>query len=203
MEQVLFATTNKQKVKRLSLLTSVKLISLADLSYQISEPRETGKDALEISIVKARYYWSFLRKKMPVLTQDDSLKLEVEPEDNPGNHIKAPVIRKYSEFTDRNAILYYTDLAKKYGGFIPMHFEYGHAVCFEDNGELMIRARKSKLVGRIATEPKENDSTIGYFLSAIMQVWINGGWKYYSELTPEEMVTVDSGISESIKRLLV
>lgn len=203
MEQVLFATTNEQKVKRLSRLTPVKLISLTDISYQISEPKEAGMDALEISIFKARHYWSFLREKIPVLTQDDSLKLEVEPEDSPGNHIKAPVIKKYGEFTDRNAILYYNDLAKKYGGFIPMYFEYGHAVCFEDGGELMVRARKSKLFGRIVTESKENDSTTGYFLAAIMQVRIKEKWKYYSELTPQELVVIDSGISESLKRLLV
>ena len=202
MKQILFATTNKQKIGRLSLLTSVKLVSLTDLSYRIPEPEETGKDALDISIVKARYYWSFLRKKIPVLTQDDSLKLEVKPKDDPGSHIKNPVIEKYGEFTDKNAIFYYTNLARKYGGVIPMYFEYGHALCFND-GELTVKARKSKLVGRIVVKPKENDSTIGYFLSAIMQVKINDKWKYYSELSQKETIVVDSGISESLKKLLL
>jgi len=203
INQILFATTNKQKVKRLGLLTPVKLISLADLEYQIAEPDEIGKDALDISIVKARHYWSSLKKKMPVLTQDDTLKLQVNDEDNPGAHIKEPVVKKYGEFTDEKAISYYTDMAKKYGGIIPMHFEYGHTICFEDDGELMLRARKSKLVGRIVTDPKENESTKGYFLSAIMQVNIDNIWKYYSELTPAELVKADSGIAESLKKLLV
>jgi len=202
IKQVLFATTNKQKVRRLGLLTPVKLISLAELPYQIPEPEETGKDALDISIAKARHYWSSLKDKIPVLTQDDTLKLQVNDEDNPGAHIKEPVVKKYGEFTDENAISYYTDMAKKYGGIIPIHFEYGHTLCFEDDGELMVCARNSKLVGRIVTEAEENDSTKGYFLSAIMQVKIDNSWKYYSELTPDELVKADFGIAESLKKLL-
>ena len=175
---------------------------MADLSYAISEPEETGKDALDISIAKARHYWNFLKEKMPVLTQDDTLKLEVKDEDNPGAHTKEPVIKKYGEFTDGNAISYYTDMAKKYGGIIPMYFEYGHTLCFVDNGELMLSARKSKLVGRIVTEARENESTKGYFLAAIMQVNVEDKWIYYSELTPDELVKADFGIAESLKRLL-
>ena len=202
INKVLFASTNKQKLKRLSLLTSTKLVSLASLSYSIPEAKEIGDDALAISIVKARHYWNGLKIKMPVLTQDDTLKMEVKDEDDPGNHIKAPVVEKYGEFTDDNALLYYTDMAKKYGGIIPMYFEYGHALCFEDNGELMLRAGSSKLTGRIVADPRENESTKGYFLSAIMQVKIKEKWKYYSELSPKELVTTDSGILESLKKLL-
>lgn len=201
MKKILFATTNKQKVKRLGLLTKAKLLSLSDLEYRIEEPEEVGKDALDIAIFKARHYYSALKEKVPVLTQDDTLKLQVKPSDDPGNHIKEPVIKKYGEFTDDNAIKYYTDLSKKYGGLIPMYFEYGHALCFSD-GEEFIRARKSKLEGRLVTKPHENESTKGYFLSAIMQVKIKNKWKYYSELTPKELVIADSGISESLKKLL-
>jgi len=202
MKKVLFATTNKQKVKRLGLLTKVKLISLDSLKYKIQEPEETGKDALDIAILKARHYYSGLKEKMPVLTQDDTLKLQVNPEDDPRNHIKEPVIKKYGEFTDENALKYYTNLAKKYGGTISMYFEYGHALCFSD-GEESIRARKSKLEGRLVTEPCENESTKGYFLSAIMQVKIKNKWRYYSELTSKELTIADSGISKSLKKLLI
>jgi len=202
IKKILFATTNKQKAKILSLLTPVKLLSLADLPYSILEPEEIGNDALDISITKARHYWNFLKEKMPVLSQDDTLELEVDEKDNPGNHIKDPVVKKYGEFTDKNAIQYYTELAQKYGGTIPMYFKYGHTLCFEDKGEIMLKARTSKLVGRIVTKAKENESTNGYFLSAIMQVKIDNGWKYYSELTQDELVRVDSGIAGSLKELL-
>lgn len=202
MKKILFATTNLQKVIRLRKLTSTPLISLVDLGYEIPEPEEKGLDALDIAIVKARHYFRNLKEKMPVLTQDDILKMQVDPKDDPGNHIKAPVIDKYEEFNDINALEYYTDLAKKYKGVIPMYFEYGHAVCFTD-GEESLRARKSKLVGRIVTEPHENETTKGYFLAAIMQVKVGKMWKYYSELTKEELVKVDSGIAQSLKKLLV
>ena len=201
MDKVLFATTNQQKIKRLSFLTKVKLISLNDLEYKIVAPEEIGEDALNISIAKARYYFSCLKEKMSVLTQDDTIKLEVRPEDDPRNHIKEPVVKKYGEFTDQNAIEYYSDMAKKYGGSIPMYFEYGHALCFTD-GEESVKARKSSLVCRLVAEPHENESTKGYFLSAIKQVEINNEWKYYSELNPSELMIVDSGIKESLEKLL-
>lgn len=202
MNKVLFATTNPQKVIRLRNLTKVKLMSLTDLPYEISEPEEEGSDALDIAILKARHYWGHLEDKMPVLTQDDTLKLEVNPEDDPGNHIKKPVIEKYGEFNDKNAITYYTELAKKYGGEIPIFFEYGHALCFSD-GEETIIGRKSRLYGKLVTEPLENETTKGYFLSAIMQVQIGKEWKYYSELSPEELIIADSGISETLQKLFI
>jgi len=117
MKKILFATTNQQKFKRLSLLTQTKLVSLSDLKYQIKEPEEIGKDTLDIAILKARHYYSCLKEKMPVLTQDDTLKLQVKPKDDPGSHIKEPVIKKYGQFTDENAIEYYINLVKKYGGY--------------------------------------------------------------------------------------
>jgi hypothetical protein len=201
MDKVLFATTNQQKIKRLSLLTKVKLISLDDLEYKIDAPEEVGEDALTISIAKARYYYSHLKEKMPVLTQDDTLKLEVRPEDDPKNHIKESVVKKYGEFTDQDALEYYTDMAKRYGGSIPMYFEYGHALCFDD-GEESVKARKSSLVCRLVAEPHENESTKGYFLSAITQVEINNEWKYYSELNPGELIIIDFGIKDSLEKLL-
>ncbi len=201
MDRVLFATTNTQKVNRLRRLTRIQLYSLSDLPYKIEAPKEEGKDALDIAILKARYYWDKLKEKVPVLTQDDTLKMKVDPEDDPNTFIKQPVIDKYGTFTDAYAIEYYTNLAQKYGGEIPMYFEYGHALCSSDGEEIII-ARKSRLYGKIVTEPKENDSTKGYFLSAIMKVKIDDKWKYYSELTDGELVQVDKSIEESLKRIL-
>lgn len=201
MKKILFATTNKQKVRRLSFLTPVKLLSLSDLPYEIIAPKEVGEDALDIAILKARYYWKSLKEKIPVITQDDTLKLEVSPEDDPGNSIKEPVVKRYGEFNDTNAIKYYSDLSKKYGGTIPMYFEYGHAICLSD-GEEMIKARKSKLAGQLVVEPHENETTKGYFLAALMQVKIDGKWKYYSELNEMELISCDSGIAESLAKIL-
>ena len=201
-KKILFATTNKKKVNRLRLLTPAKLLVLSDLNYSIPEPYEAGEDALIISITKARHYWLHLKEKMPVLCQDDTLKMQVKPEDDPGSHIKDPVIKKYGKFTDKNAIEYYTDMAQKYGGFISAYFEYGHALCYQDADEIMIKARTSRLNGRIVTQPRENESTQGYFLAAIFQVKIDDTWKYYSELTQEELIQVDTGIAKSLKRLL-
>jgi len=202
IKKLLFATTNDRKIGRLKQLTDAHIISFSDLNYNIPEPDETGRDVLDISILKARHYWEHLDDKVPVLTQDDAIQLGVRPEDNPGTSIKKPVVDQYGEFSDKLALDYYTDLVLRYGGSVNMYFEYGHSVCFENKGEIMVKARRSRLPGRLVAEPRANETTKDYFLSAIMQVKVNNTWKYYSELTIREQIAADSGIKESLTLLL-
>ena len=65
---------------------------------------------------------NFLPTNTIVLSQDDTIQFEgISPEDNPGLHIKAPVIKEYGKFTDEYAAEYYKNLATKYGGSIPIN----------------------------------------------------------------------------------
>jgi len=145
---VLFATTNKNKVNRIKKLinkNNINLISLADLDYQIDEPEENGKDGVENAIIKAKYYFEKLKVKIPVLTQDDTLFLSgVSEEDNPKKDIKLPVVKKYGQFTDEFAYQYYSNLVRKYNPkYLYMEFKYGHAIC----GENFLEGSESSLPG--------------------------------------------------------
>ena len=199
---ILFATTNKNKVDRIKKLikdTDINLISLAELDYQIEEPEENGKDGVENAIIKAKYYYNQLKNKIPVLAQDDTLFLkDIDESDNPKKDIKLPVIKKYGQFTDEFAYKYYTDLIKKYNrDFLEMEFHYGHAIC--DFG--FIEGSESVLPGKLHIEINSRQ-TPGYFLADMMKVKTDGGWKYYSDLTDDELIKQDKDIKRSLNSLL-
>lgn len=200
---ILFATTNQNKVSRIKKLiknSDLNLISLVDLDYKIEEPVENGKDGVENAIIKAEYYYQKLKVKIPVLTQDDTLFLSgVSEEDNPKKDIKLPVIKKYGQFNDEFAYQYYSDLIKKYNPeYLDMEFKYGHAVC----GENFLKGSESSLPCRLYSQINTS-RTPGYFLSDMMKVNIGGKWKYYSDLSEEELIEQDSDIKRSINDLLM
>lgn len=206
--KVVLATTNKNKVKRLKNLLKdldIELVSLDEINLNIKEPDETADTCGGIAAQKASHYVTYLPKDTLVLTQDDTLSLEgVEECDDPKNHIKEPVVNKYGEFTDEFAIEYYVDLVNKYGGSIPISFHYGHAVAISTNDRnyTKVISSESKLNGRLINEVKDLDKCKGYFLGAILQICINGEWKYWNDLTDDELVIADHDLYLSISKLL-
>lgn len=137
MKQLVIATTNSNKVRRLKLLLKdldYEILSLNDIVSNIPEPNENANTPVGIAIEKAYHYVEYLPDDTLILTQDDTIQFEgVEDLDNPGVHIKSPVVKKYGEFTDEYAAEYYKNLANKYKGAIPMTFKYGHAVAIKQN----------------------------------------------------------------------
>lgn len=199
---IIFATTNQNKVSRIRKFfkgTDFNFISLTNLDYKIEEPEENGKDGVENAIIKARYYYKNLKVKMPVLTQDDTLFLSgVLEEDNPKKDIKLPVITKYGQFTDENAYKFYSDLVKNYNKeYLDLEFRYGHVIC----GENFLEGSNSVLSGRLYSQVN-SIKTPGYFLSDMVKVNIGNVWKYYSDLTEDELVEQDGDIKRSINGLL-
>lgn len=202
MDNILFATTNSNKVKRMkNFLGKIpfEIISFNDIEQKIKEPLEIGKDGVENAKLKAFFYYNLLEVKLPVITQDDTLNFYDIPESKiVKNSIKKPVIDALGEFNDKNALKFYTDLAKRYGGEVKMSFEYGHGYC--DNKAL--NGSASILHGKLVSEP----STIvesNYFLTAIVKVKVNGAWKYISELTEKEYAEADKDLKRSVKSLVL
>lgn len=209
MKKLLIATTNHNKVSRIKRLLvdmPIEIISLNDLPNQIPEPAETAGSGVEIAAQKALDYVEHVDDDLIVLTQDDTIAFEgVDDADNPGPFIKEPVKSKYGEFTDENAIQYYTDLAKKYGGTVPMVFRYGHAVAYKTNTDrkrVTIVASSSELHTRLVDTPRKPELAVGYFLSAIMQLEIDGEWIYNTELSEELQTKADEDLKVSILSLL-
>ena len=199
---ILIATTNQNKVNRIKRLfkkNSINFLSLSDLDYKIEEPEENGNDGVENALLKAKYYFSKLKVKIPVLTQDDTLFIfGVSEEDNPQKDIKLPVIKKYGELTDEFAYRYYSDLVKKYGKeFLNLEFRYGHAICNKN----LLEGSGSVLPGRLYSQVNLT-KTPGYFFSDMTKINLNGVWKYYSDLNEKELIKIDNGFKKSIISLL-
>lgn len=209
MKKLLIATTNHNKVSRIQRLlvdVPVEILSLNDLPNQIPEPAETAGSGVEIAAQKALGYIEHVDEDLIVLTQDDTIAFEgVDDSDNPGPFIKEPVKKKFGEFTDENALQYYTDLAKKYGGIVPMVFRYGHAIAYKTTAgrkRVTIVASSSELHARLVDTPHKPELAVGYFLSAIMQLEIDGEWIYNTELSEELQTKADEDLKISILSLL-
>lgn len=209
MKEIIIGTTNKNKIKRIKLLFKDEKYIMKDLTClgnDIAEPIESGSNPIDISIDKAMYYVNYCNEDQIILTQDDTLVFEgVTEKDNPGMHIKEPVEKKYGKFTDELAAEYYTDLAKKYGGQIPITFIYGHSVAMINNKERktkIIFSAESKLKARIIDKVYKLETVPGYFLSALMQVELDGKWVNYNDLNEEDLIKLDNDLYKSISMLL-
>ncbi len=210
MKQLVIATTNLNKVRRLKLLLKdldYEILSLNDIVSTIPEPNENANTPIGIAIEKASHYVEYLPDDTLILTQDDTIQFEgVEDSDNPGVHIKNPVVEKYGEFTDEYAAEYYKNLANKYSGKIPMTFKYGHAVAIkENNGERKITkivSAGSELKVRLVNEINKLEKSKGYFLAALMEAKVDDEWIKYNELDEDVLVKLDNDLYKSIKSLL-
>ena len=210
MKKIVIATTNKNKVERIKKMfkkDKIEFLSLNDVKIDgLGEPQETQNTPVGIAIEKAKYYVDALPEGYIVLTQDDTIAFEgVSEEDNPGVHIKKPVVDKYGEFTDENAANYYTELADKYGGSIPMTFNYGHAIAIKDNSErefVKIIGSASKLEVRLVNRINKLESVPGYFLAAIMEAKVDGKWIPYNDLDKDTLVELDFDLYNSISKLI-
>lgn len=210
MKKIVVATTNKNKVERIKRMLKdleYNIVGLPDvLKEKIEEPIETAKTPIDIAIEKALYYSEYLPDNTIILTQDDTIEFEnIKEEDNPGLHIKSPVIEKYGEFTDELAAEYYKSLAEKYGGVIPIRFRYGHAVAIKEKNERTVKkvfGAESYLSLRIVDRINKLETVSGYFLSALTEAKINNRWIPYNDLDEEKLLELDEDLNSSIRLLL-
>lgn len=132
MKQIFFATENKSKIKRFEsklLKYNVKIVSIDDIDNKI-EIEESGKDAVENAIIKAKAYSKIIN--IPILAMDDSLYIENIPkEKQPGTHVRRVNGKKLD---DDEMIAYYSKLAEKYGesGKLTCRWVYGIAIINKD-----------------------------------------------------------------------
>lgn len=209
-EKLVIATTNKNKVNRIKEIlknTNFEVISIGEvIEKEIKEPEEIADNGVDNALTKAAYYVNYIPENTLVLAQDDTIELiGVDEEDEPKGHIKKPVIEKYGEFTDELAAEYYSNLASKYGGTIPMVFKYGHAVAIftkEDRLRKKIVSAESKLEVRLVNKIHKLDKSPGYFLAALMEAKINNKWVPYNDLEDEQLVELDIDLQNSIISLL-
>ena len=128
MKKALFATGNETKAKRFSKglqEKGIEVITLKDINTDI-EVEESGKDAIENALIKARAYSKITN--IPVFAMDDNLYLENVPkEKQPGMYVRRVNGKRLN---DDEMIEHYTNIVKRYGvdGKLICRWVYGMAV---------------------------------------------------------------------------
>ena len=190
-KQLLIATTNPAKIKTLKIILdklNYDALSFTDLGIKLEEPAETKITAEEIAIEKALNY-AKQYTDLPVLARDDTTTLVgVDEEDDPKNHNKEFVAKRRGEYSDKNGELVFSEIAHKYGGEIPVRFDWGYALAWHQGDEIKVvsaiasnEIEKVRLVDEISTT-----KVPGFCFSSILKVKTKNGWKFDSELSEDD-----------------
>ena len=190
-KQILIATTNPAKIKTFKIILDklgYEALSFTDLGIRLEEPAETKLTAEEIATEKALGY-AKQYAHLPILARDDTTALvDVSEEDDPKNHNKEFVAKRKGEYNDANGELVFSEIAHKYGGEIPICFNWGYALAWHQDGEIKVVSaiasndiEKIKLVDEIS-----NTKFPGFCFSSVTKVKTKDGWKFDSELSEDD-----------------
>lgn len=192
MKKVLFATGNESKVKRFKnglLENNIEIITINDIEKKI-DIEETGKNAIENALIKARAYANVY--DFPVLAMDDNLYIEAIPENKqPGMFVRRVNGKRLS---DDEMIEYYSNLARTYGenGKLTCRWVFGIAVV---NGNKEATYTWSREDFYIVDKPSSVINT-GYPLDTIsVNKKLN---KYFTDVTDEERLQLKEDESDVI-----
>ena len=190
-KQVLVATTNPAKIKTFKIILDklgYEALSFADLGIGLEEPAETKTTAEEIAVEKALGY-AKQYADLPVLARDDTTALiGVDEEDDPKNHNKEFVARRKGEYSDANGELVFSEIAHKYGGEVPVRFDWGYALAWHQDGEIkVVSATASNEVEKVKLVDEISETKFpGFCFSSVLKVKTKNGWKFDSELSEED-----------------
>lgn len=194
--KILFATTNKAKMKRYSeklIEDGIELITLSDLNINI-DVEENGIDAIENAVIKAKAYNNVCN--MPTIAIDDVLYLNNVPLDvQPG-----PNVRRVNgkRLNDKEMIEYYTNLVKQYGkdGKLDGYFIKGIAIV--NNEKIFTHEVR---VPRCFLDTSSQQIDEGYPLASIQ--FIPELNKFKSELTKEEEENIVNSERDEISKFII
>ena len=176
--KVLFATTNPAKIRKYAEKLqekNIEVLTLKDLSLNI-KVEESGKNSLENAKIKAEAYYN--ASHITTISMDCSLFIEGIPEEKqPGTYVRRV---NGKELTDDEAIEYYINLVKEYGGKLKAKWVYGMVIY---NGESINQITWNKSEFYFVDIPSEKRNP-GYPLDSISIMPDCN--KYFVDLTQEE-----------------
>lgn len=189
--ELLFATKNPAKVKSYEKQLKkhgITLKSIKDLNFELNI-EESGKNSIENAYIKAKAYYE--ATKISTMGMDVSLMLEELPEEKQiGTHIRR-INGKY--LSDEEAIEYYTNLTKEYGGKLTAKWVYG-LVIYNEKGAKKYTYSKDNFYFIEKASEKRNP---GYPLDSISIIPEYN--KYLVELTQEERESLNKDNEEKEK----
>ncbi len=178
MKRVLFATTNPAKIKKYAQeleKRDIEIVTLQDLGLNL-HVEENGKNTIENANLKAKAYYE--ATQLPTIGMDNALWLEGIPDEKqPGTHVRRVGGK---ELTDDEMIVYYSNLAKEYGGKIMAKWIFGMVICQEKGTEEYSWSKDHFYLVDTPCEKREP----GYPLDSISIM--PQYHRYFLELTPEQ-----------------
>lgn len=191
MQRILLGTTNPAKIHTMKIILA-KLgfegVSFDDLGVSLKEPEETKLTAKEIAAEKALGYAKQFAD-LPVLARDDTnVLIGVDEEDDPKNHNKAFVAARMGEYTDRNGELVLSEIAHKYGGKVPVQFDWGFGLAWHEGDDIkVVSALASTDPANTYLSDEISDKKVpGFCFSPVVKVNTKDGWKFDSEMDEED-----------------
>src|SRR5574344_880344 len=177
--EVLFATTNPAKVKKIKpelQKNGINLRTLSEIDTKF-EINENGKNAVENAYIKAKTCYD--ATKITSIGMDNNLFIEgITEEEQPGVFVRR--VNGKDELNDDEMIEYYTGLVKKYGGKLKAKWVFGIVVY---NGKEAKDYSWEMNEIYFVDKPSEIRNP-GYPLNSITIIPKYN--KYYVELTSEE-----------------
>lgn len=184
MKKVLFATGNESKAKRFEdglLKNNIEIVTIKDIEKKI-DVEETGKNAIENALIKARAYANIC--DFPVFAMDDNLYIEGIPEDKqPGMYVRRVNGKRLN---DEEMIEYYSNLAHVYGENGRLTSRWVYAIAVINNG-IESTYTWSKENFFIVDKPSDKINP-GYPLNTIsVNKKLN---KYFTDITEEDKLEI-------------
>lgn len=197
---ILFASTNEDKIRRLSLLTkkirqekNITFISLKQAGLDnVDEPVESGNNELENATIKAIYYASCaneLAKFDYVLSQDDGVYNKDIPEEyRAGKDVKATVARYMGGSSFEDIYNYWLKIGRMYPNSA-MEFVWGFSLVKVNNNlnPTVIGQAKVSIESVINSERigLTDKISLGSPISPVTLISIDGKKEYFSDLTDD------------------
>lgn len=190
-KKILFATTSKDKIRRLKLMlgknSKTTILSLSDVGLdKVEEPIEDGSNEMENAKIKAKYYYDLLAEdsKMPVLAQDDGVYTPNLPAKfSPGKDVKSTVQRHMGASTQHDVYQYWIMVASQY----PMtecNFSWNYALF--DGREF--RSYSATVTTNLSTDREVSEGHIlsGAPLGLVAMLEVSGVKKYFCDLSAKD-----------------
>lgn len=199
--KLLYGTGNMAKLgamQRWLAGLDLEIVGLDAMKENVPEVTETGNTPLENARQKAlAYYGAF---GLPVFSCDSGLYFEGVPNDvQPGVHVRT-INGKY--LTDNEMLLYYSNLAKKYG---PLKARYQNAICLVLDEGHIFESMDSSLGGEpflITSVPHSRVLHKGFPLDSLSIDLKTGKYFYDLEERIRDEVAVGDGFVEFFRSAL-
>lgn len=201
MRKILYGTTNAGKLavmKRcLEPLKNIELVSLNEMDAALPEIREEGNTPLKNARIKAMAYYKTFG--LPVFSCDTGLYLEEVPEElQPGVHVRNI---NGNCLTDEEMIVYYSNLAKKYGDLTA---RYKNAICLVLDEKHIYESMDKNLWGEpfLLTSIPHTQRQQGFPLDCLSKHIETGQYYYDMGENRQDDIAAEKGFFEFFRKMI-